>query len=79
MFLKKGTQVQIIAGKDKGKIGEVLRLIPKNKSALVQGVNMVKRHTRPTQASAGGITDIAGMLDADETTVQQAGDLAKSK
>ena len=47
----------VITGKDKGKTGEVLRLIPKDNSALVQGVNMVKRHTRPTQASAGGILE----------------------
>ena len=55
--MKKGDQVMVITGKDKGKIGEVLRLIPKDNSALVQGVNMVKRHTRPTQASAGGIIE----------------------
>ncbi len=57
MRMKKGDQVVVITGKDKGKIGEVLRLIPKDNSALVQGVNMVKRHTRPTQASAGGILE----------------------
>lgn len=55
--MKKGDQVMVITGKDKGKTGEVLRLIPKDNSALVQGVNMVKRHTRPTQASAGGILE----------------------
>jgi large subunit ribosomal protein L24 len=55
--MKKGDQVMVITGKDKGKTGEVLRLIPKENSALVQGVNMVKRHTRPTQASAGGILE----------------------
>ena len=55
--MKKGDQVMVITGKDKGKIGEVLRLLPKDNSALVQGVNMVKRHTRPTQASAGGILE----------------------
>ena len=37
--------------------GEVLRLTPKDNRALVQGINMVKRHTRPTQASAGGIVE----------------------
>ena len=57
MRMKKGDQVMVITGKDKGKIGEVLRLIPKDNRALVQGVNMVKRHTRPTQASAGGILE----------------------
>jgi large subunit ribosomal protein L24 len=57
MRMKKGDQVMVITGKDKGKTGEVLRLIPKDNRALVQGVNMVKRHTRPTQASAGGILE----------------------
>lgn len=57
MRMKKGDQVMVITGKDKGKIGEVLRLFPKDNRALVQGVNMIKRHTRPTQASAGGILE----------------------
>jgi len=57
MRMKKGDQVMVITGKDKGKIGEVLRLFPKDNRALVQGVNMIKRHTRPTQASAGGIIE----------------------
>jgi len=45
--IKKGDKVVVIAGKDKGKIGEVLRVLPKDSRVLVQGVNMVKRHTRP--------------------------------
>ena len=57
MRMKKGDQVMVITGRDKGKIGEVLRLFPKDNRALVQGVNMIKRHTRPTQASAGGILE----------------------
>lgn len=57
MRLKKGDQVIVRTGKDKGKSGEVLRTIPKENRALVQGVNMVKRHTRATQASAGGIIE----------------------
>lgn len=57
MRLKKGDQVIVRTGKDKGKSGEVLRTIPKQNRALVQGVNMIKRHTRATQASAGGIVE----------------------
>jgi large subunit ribosomal protein L24 len=57
MRMKKGDQVMVLTGKDKGKTGEVLRLTPKDNRALVQGVNMVKRHTRPTQGSAGGIVE----------------------
>lgn len=57
MRMKKGDQVFVLTGKDKGKSGEVLRTYPKDNRALVQGVNMIKRHTRPTQSSAGGIVE----------------------
>ncbi|HEX7007175.1 MAG TPA: 50S ribosomal protein L24 [Alphaproteobacteria bacterium] len=57
MKIKKGDQVQVIAGKDKGKRGEVLRVMPAERRVLVQGVNMVKRHTRPSTAHPGGIVD----------------------
>ncbi|MDW3205861.1 MAG: 50S ribosomal protein L24 [Alphaproteobacteria bacterium] len=55
--IKKGDTVVVLTGRDKGKEGEVLKVLPKEGRALVQGVNMVKRHTRPTQASTGGIVD----------------------
>ncbi len=55
--MKKGDKVVVRTGKDKGKTGEVLRMIPSDNRAVVQGVNMVKRHTRPTQMSAGGIVE----------------------
>jgi large subunit ribosomal protein L24 len=57
MKIKKGDQVQVIAGKDKGKRGEVLRVMPDDGRVLVQGVNMVKRHTRPSTTQPGGIVD----------------------
>ena len=55
--IKKGDQVIVLSGRDKGRKGEVLRVLPKDNRALVQGVNMVKRHTRPTQMQAGGIIE----------------------
>ena len=55
--VKKGDKVVVTTGKDKGKTGEVLRVIPAESRVLVQGVNMVKRHTRPTQFAAGGIIE----------------------
>ena len=55
--LKKGDKVVVIAGKDKGRKGEVLRIMSKEGRALVQGVNMVKRHTRPSQSQPGGIVE----------------------
>ena len=55
MKIKKGDKVIVIAGDDKGKTGEVLRAMPKEGKVVVQGVNLVKRHTKPSQTSAGGI------------------------
>ncbi len=55
MKIKKGDKVVVISGKDKGATGEVLKVIPSERRVIVQGVNMVKRHQRPTQMSAGGI------------------------
>ncbi|MGN7611622.1 50S ribosomal protein L24 [Magnetococcales bacterium HHB-1] len=53
--LKKGDTVVVIAGKDRGKTGNILRVLPKKNRVLVEKVNMVRRHTKPTQDSQGGI------------------------
>ena len=53
--LKKGDKVIVTTGKDKGKIGEITTVFPKENKVIVGGVNMVKRHTKPSQESAGGI------------------------
>ena len=55
--IKKGDQVVVMAGRDKGKRGEVLRVMPKDDRLIVQGVNMVHRHTRPSPQHPGGIVD----------------------
>lgn len=55
--IRKGDRVVVTTGRDKGKTGEVLRILRKQNRALVQGVNMVKRHQRPTQTSGGGIVE----------------------
>ena len=52
--LKKGDHVVVLAGRDKGKEGDILRVMPGEGRALVSGVNMVIRHTRQTQGSEGG-------------------------
>ena len=52
--LKKGDQVVVLAGKDKGKEGEILKVLPAENRAVVGGVNMVVRHTRQSQTSQGG-------------------------
>ena len=55
--IKKGDKVVVLTGRDKGKEGEVLKVLPSENRLVVQGVNVVKRHTRPTQMSAGGIVE----------------------
>ncbi|MGP1394977.1 MAG: 50S ribosomal protein L24 [Inquilinaceae bacterium] len=55
--IKKGDQVIVRAGRDKGKRGEVLKVMPQDNRAIVQGVNMVKRHTRASASGAGGIEE----------------------
>ena len=56
--IRKGDRVQVITGSDKGKRGEVLRVIPEDNRAIVQGVNMVKRHLKPQGMNQpGGIQE----------------------
>jgi large subunit ribosomal protein L24 len=55
--IKKGDNVVVVAGRDKGRTGEVLRVIPAERRAVVQGVNMVKRHTKPQMGNPGGIVE----------------------
>jgi len=53
--IRKGDRVVVIAGKDKGKSGEVLKVIPKDMRAVVQGINLVRRHQKQTAAQEGWI------------------------
>jgi len=53
--IKKGDQVIVLSGDDKGKTGEVVKSMPKEGKVVVQGVNLVKRHTKPSQTTPGGI------------------------
>ncbi|MBP7814521.1 MAG: 50S ribosomal protein L24 [Phenylobacterium sp.] len=52
--IKKGDRVVILAGKDKGRQGAVLKVMPKEERVVVEGLNLVQRHTRPTQADPQG-------------------------
>ncbi len=61
--IKKGDKVIVITGRDKGRVGEVLKVLPKEMRVIVQGVHRVKRHTRPTQANPqGGILEKEGTI-----------------
>ena len=53
--IKKGDKVIVLSGDDKGKTGEVVKAMPKEGKVVVQGVNLVKRHTKPSQTTPGGI------------------------
>ena len=55
MNLKKGAQVKIISGKDKGKTGEILEINRKLDKVKIKSISMIKRHTKPTKENKGGI------------------------
>ena len=55
MNLKKGTQVKILSGKDKGKTGEILEIDRKRNRLKIKAINMIKRHLKPTKENKGGI------------------------
>ena len=55
--IKKGDSVVVISGRDKGKRGEVLRVLPAEERVVVQGVNVARRHTRPRMGEPGGIVE----------------------
>jgi large subunit ribosomal protein L24 len=55
--IKKGDNVVVITGRDKGKTGEVLRVFPADSRVIVQGINVAKRHTRPRMGDPGGIAE----------------------
>jgi large subunit ribosomal protein L24 len=55
--LKKGDSVVVITGRDKGKTGEVLRVLPADSRVIVQGINVAKRHARPRMGDPGGIIE----------------------
>src|SRR5690242_21942698 len=55
--IKKGDKVVVITGRDKGKTGEVKQVLPAASRVIVDGVNMVKRHTAPSAGNAGGIVE----------------------
>jgi large subunit ribosomal protein L24 len=56
--IKKGDQVVVITGKDKGKTGEVTQVMPAENRVIVSGINIMTKHAKPTQFSAGGLQKI---------------------
>jgi large subunit ribosomal protein L24 len=65
LHVKKNDMVKVIAGKDKGKTGKVMRVLPEKGRIVVENLNVVKRHTRPTSTNAeGGIIEKEAALQA---------------
>lgn len=60
--LKKGDRVVVISGKDRGKTGEITRVAPSDRKVWIGGINMVKRHQRPSMSDPGGIKEYEAPL-----------------
>ena len=73
-IVKKGDKVVVLTGKDKGKSGEVLRVIRENRRAVVAGINMMKRHTKQTQTEAGGIVEKEASIQLSNIALQDPKD-----
>jgi len=72
--IKKGDRVVILTGRDKGKTGNVTRVWPKEDRVLVEGINIVQRHTRPTQADPqGGIKNKEAPLHLSNVAIADSG------
>lgn len=68
--IKKGDRVVVLAGKDKGRQGNVLKVLPKDERVVVEGLNMVQRHTRPTQTDPqGGIKNKEAALHVSNVAI----------
>ena len=62
MLLKKGMQVKVISGKDKGKTGEILEINRKLNKIKIKSINMIKKHLKPTKDNKGGIVSKEGFI-----------------
>jgi len=70
MKLRRDDMVVVITGRDKGKTGKVLAVVPKENKVVVEGVNVVKKHTKPSQKNPkGGILDVTKAIDASKVMV----------
>ncbi len=76
---RKGDRVIVLIGRDKGKRGEILKMIPKENRAIVQGVNQVKRHQRQTAQQEGGIVVKEAPVDVSNLAIEDPKDGAPSR
>ena len=72
--IKKGDKVVVLAGRDKGKRGEVISVMPKENRALVRGINMVRRHQRQSPNQEGGIISKEGPIQISNLAIEDPKD-----
>ena len=72
--IKRGDRVIVLTGRDKGKQGEVIRVVPKENRAFVRGVNMVRKHQKQTQTEQGGIISKEGPIQLSNIAVEDPKD-----
>ena len=72
LSIKKNDRVMVIAGREKGKIGKVLKVFPDKGRVLVEKINMVKRHAKPDKAGQGGIIEKEAALHASNVMIMCA-------
>lgn len=77
--LKKGDKVVVMSGKDKGKRGEITKVLPSEGRAVVSGVNLVKRHRRPSQTNPGGIDTFEAPVQLSNLMIEDPKDGAPSR
>jgi large subunit ribosomal protein L24 len=74
MKIRKGDNVVVITGRDKGKSGSVLRVFPAENRVLVQGINLAKRHTKPRAGQQGGIVEKENPIHASNVALSDPKD-----
>lgn len=72
--LRKGDRVIVLTGRDKGKKGEILKMMPKEGRAIVSGVNMVRRHQKQTAKDEGGIVSKEASIDVSNIAIEDPKD-----
>ncbi len=77
MKIKKNDTVIVLSGDDKGKIGIVKQAMPKENKVIVEGVNLVKRHTKPSQTNPGGIVTKEAAINVSNVAIAKDGKATK--
>lgn len=77
MKIKKNDTVIVLSGDDKGKIGVVKQAMPKENKVIVEGVNLVKRHTKPSQTNPGGIVTKEAAINVSNVAIAKDGKAIK--